>query len=269
MSVGKLIREGLSFANVVSNGIASAGITPGRTIERIVLQLGGGLAKANIPLIRIKANGKTFFEGTASQIDKLNKYRGIYDTAAFLTLDFTEITGRDRLDQMVGAFDTSQGIANITIEVTTATAAGSPTLNMFLVESGAQAASYSPIMAKTLRYPYATSVGGTLPIVLPFGKDTGAVIKRVFFESANMTGLVVKQSGNVIHESNRDVNEFMQREHGRVPQAGMYCADFIMDGNNGNALDTRDARSMEWLMRLSAADNGHVIVEYYDTLGNL
>jgi hypothetical protein len=35
------------------------------------------------------------------------------------------------------------------------------------------------------------------------------------------------------------------------------------------ALDTRDAKSLEWLFDFSAADNGTVLVEYLDPLGNL
>ena len=271
MSVGKLMRPGLPFSNVVASGVATAQITPGRTIERIVLQLGGTtFTKAMLTLIKLKANGKVFFEGSASQIDKLNKYRGIADNAAFLTLDFTELKGRDKLDHMVGAFDTSKGISNITMECTIA-GATAPTLEMYLVESGAQAGAYSPVLTKLLRYPFSTATGGVLPIVLPFGPGNGAVIKRVHVEqtNGNMTGLVVKQDGLVIHESEAAVNSFVQGEHGRVPQTNWYTADFIVDGNQGGALDTRDAKSMEWLLNLSGAENGYVLAEYYDTLGNL
>lgn len=271
MSVGKLLRPGLPFSNVVASGVATASITPGRTIERIVLALGGTtFTKAMLTLIKLKANGKVFFEGSASQIDKLNKYRGIADDAAFLSLDFTEIKGRDKLDQMVGAFDTSNGISNITMECTIA-GATAPTLGMYLVESGAQNGPYQPVMTKLLRYPFSTSVGGTLPVVLPFGGQQGAVIKRVHVDqtTGNMTGLVVKQDGLVIHETVAALNTFVAEEHGKVPQTNWYTADFIVDGNQGGALDTRNAKSMEWLLTLSAADSGYILVEYYDTLGNL
>ncbi len=82
MSVGKLLRNGLPFSNVVASGVATANITPGRTIERIILQLGGTtFTKAMLTLVELKANGRTFFKGSATQIDKVNKYRGIADDA--------------------------------------------------------------------------------------------------------------------------------------------------------------------------------------------
>ena len=45
--------------------------------------------------------------------------------------------------------------------------------------------------------------------------------------------------------------------------------DFVLDGNVKKALDTRNARSLEWLFTISAAGSGTVLVEYLDPLGNL
>jgi len=84
-----------------------------------------------------------------------------------------------------------------------------------------------------------------------------------------MTGATVKQDGMVVHESLAADNANMQVRSGRVPQTNMYTIDFVTDGNIRNALDTRDARSLEWLLNFSAADNGTVLVEYLDALGNL
>ena len=271
MGVSKILRQSLPFSNVVANGWATASITPGRTIERIVLVLGGTtFAKANIALLRLKANGKTIMEGSGAQIDKLMAYRGITADAAHLVLDFTEIRGRDKLDQMVGAWDTSKGVANITMEVQIS-GATAPTLEAYVVESGPQNGPYSPLLSKVLRYPFSTSVGGRLNVQLPFGQVGGAIIKRVHVDQANgnVTGVTVKHDGIVIHESTLALNEFLQGEMDRVPQTNWYTVDFVVDGNQANAYDTRDARSMEWLLDLSAADNGFILVEYLDVLGNV
>jgi hypothetical protein len=270
MSVGKVFRKGLPFSNVVAAGVATANITPGRTIERIVLELGGtAFTKAMLTLVELKANGRTFFKGSASQIDKVNKYRGITDDAAYLTLDFTEIKGRDKLDQLVGGFDTSKGISNITIECTIA-GATAPTLAMYVVESGAQQGDYSPLMSKLLRYSFNTSVGGQILVPLPFS-DRGAAIKRIHFDCAGglMTDLEVKENSLTIFEASSAVNEFIQGEHGRVPQTDWFTADFIVDGNQGNCWDTRNAKSIEVLPTFSAAESGYILVEYYDILNNL
>lgn len=278
MTVGKLTRYGMPFSNVVPTGTATNQVTPGRTLEDFQLKLGGTtLTKAMISLFRMKANGKTIVEGSGTELDKLNAYRGTGTTnPAFLDIYFTDYSLNNELDRQVGAFDTSVGIANITTEVTIA-GATAPILTPILVESAAQKSRvgemlpFAPLISKVLRYPYNTATGGKLPVTVPFGPQNGAIIKRLHVVSNGglMTGATVKQDSLVIHESLKAENEFMQVRHGRVPQANMYTIDFVLDGDIKKALDTRDARSLEWLLDFSGADSGQIIVEYLDPLGNL
>lgn len=278
MSVGKLTRYGLPFSNVVSSGTATNQLTPGRTLENLQLKLGGTtLLKAQITLFRMKANGKTIVEGSGTQIDKINAYRGTGTTnAKFLDVYFTDYSLNNELDRQVGAFDTSVGIANLTTEITTANATA-PQITPILIESAAQKSRagemqpFAPLISKLLRYPYNIATGGRLPVTVPFGPTNGAIIKRlhILSNSDRVTGVTVKQDSLVIHESAKDENEFMQVRHGRVPQVGMYTIDFVVDGDIKKALDTRDARSLEWLIEFSGADSGDILVEYLDPLGNL
>lgn len=276
MSVGKLIRYGLPFSNVVATGTATNQVTPGRTLEKLTLKLGGtSLTKAMITSLKLKANGKVIIEGSAADLDKINAYRGVATNAAYLDLFFADYAMNNELDRMVGAFDTSLGISNITSEVTIA-GATAPTLTPILVESGAQkdnqgaAAAFAPLISKILKYPFSVSTGGTLPVTVPFGPQSGSIIKRLHvFHGGNMTGITVKQDGLVVHESVDGENDYFQTMHGRTPQANVYTVDFVADGDIRKALDTRDARSLEWLLSFSAGDSGTVYVEYLDPLGNL
>lgn len=276
MSVGKLTRYGLPFSNVVASGTATNNVTPGRTLENFMLKLGGtSLTKAMLSSVKVKANGKVICEGSGAQLDAVNAYKGVASDAAYLEIPFADASMLSEFDRSVSAFDTSLGIANITTEVTIA-GATAPTLTPILIESAAQkdnkgmAAPYAPLLRKLLSYPFSIATGGKLPFTVPFGPQSGAVIKRVFvFHGGNMTGAVVKQDGLVVHESIRLENEFAQKRFGRVPQANCYVLDFVADGNIRKSLDTRDARSLEWLLEFSAADTGTVLVEYLDTLGNL
>lgn len=277
MSVGKLNRYGLPYSNVVASGTATNQVTPGRTLENLRLKLGGTtFTKAMVSMLKIKANGKVIVEGTGSDIDKINAYRStVAQDAAYLELMFADYSLNNEFDRMVGAFDTSQGIQNITTEVTIA-GATAPTLTPILIESAqqkdrtGQAAPYAPLISKLLRYPYAMASGGRLPMNVPFGPQSGSIIKRLHvFHAGNMTGATVKEDGLVIHESVRLENEREQKMLGRNPQANVYTIDFCVDGAIGKALDTRSARSLEWLFDFSAADTGTVYVEYLDPLGNL
>jgi len=276
MSVGKLYRNGLPFSNVVATGVATNMVTPGKTIESIMLQLGGtSFTKAMVTMLRLKANGKTILEASGSQLAKILAYRGYAADAAFLEIPFEDLTGLSELDRVVGSLDTSVGIANITTEVTIA-GATAPTLDSRLYETSQQkarnggAAPYAPLMCKLLRYPFSIANGGRLPITLPFGAQNGAIIKRVHIEhGGNLTASTVKQDGLIIHEATAAQNAYEQARNGRTAQANMETIDFVLEGNIREALDTRDARSMEWLFDFSDADSGYVMVEYLDVLGNL
>jgi hypothetical protein len=276
MSVGKLTRYGLPFSNVVASGTATNQITAGRTLENLRLKLGGTtFAKSNVTMVKIKANGKTIIEASGTELDKLNAYRGESTNAAFLDVQFADYKMIGEVDRMVGAFDTSMGISNITTEVAIS-GATAPVLTPILVESAQQkdnqgnAAAFAPLISKVLRYPYNISNGGRLSVNVPFGPQSGSIIKRLHvFHGGAMTGATVKQDGLVVHESVKAENEFDQTKGGRVPQTNVYTLDFVLDGGIKKALDTRDAKSLEWLFDFSAADTGTVIVEYLDPLGNL
>jgi hypothetical protein len=276
MSVGKLHRYGLPFSNVVPSGTATNQVTPGRTLENLRLRLGGTtFTKAMVSEIKIKANGKVIVEGTGTQIDAINAYRGRAQVAAFLEMQFADYSMNNEFDRMVGAFDTSLGISNITSEVTIA-GATAPTLLPILVESAAQkdrqgaAAPFAPLISKLLRYPFSIANGGRLAMNVPFGPKSGSIIKRMHvFHGGQMTGATVKEDGLVIHESVTAENTQEQTMQGRIPQANCYTIDFVVDGDIRKALDTRQSRSLEWLFDFSAASNGTVYVEYLDPLGNL
>lgn len=276
MSVGKLIRYGLPFANVVVNGTATNQVTPGRTLENLGLKLAGtSLTKAMLSAIKIKANGKVIIEGTGTQLGAISAYRGETVNAAYLNIPFADYSMQDELSRQVGAFDTSAGISNITSEVTIA-GATAPALTAILTESAAQksrqgaALPYAPLISKVLAYPFSIGVGGTLPVTVPFGPQNGAVIKRLHvFHGSYMTGATVKEDGLVVHESLKAENEAEQTRFGRTPQTNCYTLDFVLDGDIKKALDTRTARSLEWLFSFSQADSGTILVEYLDVLGNL
>lgn len=276
MSVGKLFRPGLPFSGVAANVTTSSAITPGRTIEEISLQLGGGaFVKATHVLgVRVRANGKTVVDASGAQLDAIMAYRGGTVGANTLPIPFADYRMEGEFSQEVGAFDTSRGVENLTCEVDIG-AATTPTLRANIVESAVQRDAagnptfYAGLISKILRYPFNVSAGGDLVIPVPFGPVSGAVIKRAHFFSNAVTRVVVKQDGVDVYDSLlADANERATRA-GRTPQANVFTVDFTVPGHVGEALDTRDARSIEWRPTFSGAASGFMVVEYLDSLLNL
>lgn len=260
-----LLTKNLPFLNVVASGVASLQLPLGMTYERIVLVLGGTtFTKAMMTDIKVKLNGKVILQSTGSRMDTINKYKGIFDAAGFLTIDFTEIKARDEVGQSVGAIPTAGNVSNFTIEITIA-GATAPTLESYSQLSGPRSMG---TVCKMLHFPATFSAGGKFPIQLPYGKNGGALFKRVHFFGATVTGLEVKKNGLVIHESTEAINEFIQKEFGRVPQADVYTYDAIVEGNSSQLLVTADATSMEWNVTVSGSGTVDVQVEMLDLLQN-
>ncbi len=274
MAVGKLFTKALDFQNVVKKGTATLKYVPRRTLHRIVLKLGGGLQKSHLKSIKIKVNASTKIETTGSDLDKINRYRGVPTDSDFLALDFTEIYGRDYVDQVVGAWDTSAGFNTVNVEIDIDSSADNPTLEAYLDESAAQSVDpnqsvYAGAMYKLLEYPWDKSNGGKLPIDLPFG-NRGAIIKRLHVtHSGNLTDVEVKEDKVVIFEGGSEVIRRVQEEFGLSPQSGMLTVDFMVDGNVKNCWDTRNAGTVELNLDLSGGDHGVVYAEFLDLLGNL
>lgn len=276
MSVGKLRRNALPFFGVAANVTTSMAVTPGRTLEEITLQLGGTtfVKGTHVSAVRVRANGKLIVEASGAQLDALVAYRGGTVGSNTLPIPFADYRMEGEFAQEIGAFDTSRGVDNLSVEVDIG-AATAPTLRAVLTESAVQRDAtgqptpYAGLVSKILRYPFNVSAGGDLVIAVPFGPVSGAIVKRAHLFSSAVTRVNVKQDGvDVYDQSLADANEQATR-YGRTPQSNVFHVDFVGPGHIGEALDTRDARSIEWRATFSGAASGFMVVEYMDSLLNL
>lgn len=262
-----------AFQNVVASGIATLDLNSllGFTVERIMLQLGGTFTKSMITLIQLKANGKIIYETTGPRLDARNQYRGIAANASFLTIDFAEIRAKTELGQNLGALDTTQGISNLKLEVTIS-GATAPTLAAFAEVNVPQIdpaqAPTRGLIAKVHSTTMTIGAAGTFSIPVPHlaPADGGSIFKRIAFFSSNMTALLIKKSGIVIEDSVKALNDFNQTEYRKVPQAGLYVADFIIDDVQSQVLNTRNAQTMEVLGTFSAGETITIEAELLEPL---
>jgi hypothetical protein len=261
----------LNFNNVVGTGMATLDLSNalGQSIDRIVMKLGGTFTKAMISGIRIKAAGKLIYEDTGPRIDARMKYRGIEANDAFLTVDFTETTARTIEGQMLGAIDTTLGpLKSISMEVDIA-GATSPTLEAWAMLSESQANQRNrSLIGKVLTFNHYFGASGKFPLAIPYGQQGGALIRRLHLFGATVTGAEVKKNGGLVFEATDAVNEFIQGEFTRAPQANVFTLDFVVDGNMSNVLNAANARTMEYYATVSGAGNVAVVAELLDPLAN-
>lgn len=257
----------LSFNNVQATGLANVDLDglKGTTIERIVLQLGGTtFTKSMLTSIQLKCNGKVIFDTTGARIDTRMQYRGITANASFITIDFSEIRAKTENGQSIGAIDTTAGVSSLKLEVQI-TGATAPTLAGWAEVSPPQMdavnASTRGLIARVHSSSQTIGAAGQFALTVPHFSvsDGGSIFKRIAIFSANMTALLIKKNGVIYEDSTKAMNDYQQNEYKKVPQTGLYMMDFIIDDNQSQVFNGRDAQTLEILGTFSAGET--IIIE--------
>lgn len=265
----------LSFNNVQATGLCNVDLDglKGFTIERIVLGLGGTtFTKSMLTGIQIKANGKVVFDTTGPRTDSRMQYRGITANANFLTLDFSEIRAKTENGQSIGAIDTTAGISSLKMEIQI-TGATAPTLVGWAEVSPPQLEAVNQptrgLISRVHSASQTIGAAGTFALSVPHFSvsDGGSIFKRIAVFSANMNALQIKKNGVITEESTKALNDYQANEYKKVPQAGLYMIDFIIDDNQSQAFNTRDAQTMEILGTFSAGETIIIEVETLEPVG--
>lgn len=145
------------------------------TLNQIVLKLGGtALTKAMLTRIRLKIGTKPVYEITGADLDAINKYRGIFDTAKYLTIDFNEQFAPDIVGKELGGYDMSQLSDDMYLEIDVA-GATAPTLKAKAIFTPPQD---NPLVLKMV--PVSRYMGTVGKSTFEFDAK-GALIKRAFF----------------------------------------------------------------------------------------
>lgn len=256
------------------------------TLNRIVLRLGGTtFTKALISKIELKLGSRTVWLvdtvgslAAGTILDMMNKYRGVFDQATNLTIDFTERDFMTIAAREIGGYDMSKMGDDLYLSVTIAAGASAPTLygiGMFTPPQGKDIEE-NQLVQKLAFVPY--SIGNAGDFLVNFDPK-GSLVKRIYMTFTGSDGsataeqiidrFLIKKNGNIIHELSSTDNKFFQKEFGKVPQSGMHVVDFCTDNNLSGALVTADARALEFRPHFSAGDSGCAIFEVLDTPMNL
>lgn len=252
----------------------------GKIINRIIVALSGNAAhtKASHTAVKVTASdndkgGKLLVDTTGSRNDSRMQFRGIAATAAFYTVDFTEIRAKTIKGQKLGSVDTRL-LKTLDLEIVMA---GAVAATLAAYVDFDEPSDYDGLYDKVERaligkvrgQQYNFAAAGDFPVKIPFGHVGGSLIKRVFFHGATVTGALVYKNGRIVYQTPTDaLNDYVQTEYGRTPQANIFAIDFIQDGNLSGAMNAAAAESMEWYVTVSGAGNVFVEVEMLDPMAN-
>lgn len=281
----QFIRKLEPFQNVLATGraVLSSKLVLGNVIERVYLVLGGGaFTKAMITAIRVRLNGKVVFgDVSGTNLDLVQRYTLLNNTAGFLTIDFTEPVARSIQGQLMGAYNTNAaGVTDFTLEVDIA-GATTPTLDAWVQlrnPASMVGPAWDPKLAPVLRALIPTTIpvtaAGEIQADVNYGSGGSSLIKRLYIISTVLTSFRIKRDSLDIFETVAPtLNTYMELDYGRVAQANMYVWDPLEDGNQSDAYPTRrpdgTPSNYQFLFTASGAGSHLVLADVYSTLGGL
>ncbi|MBV6324367.1 major capsid protein P2 [Duganella violaceipulchra] len=282
-----MFNKPLQQAQGVAPGqIATIRIAPEEfTLVGVKLALSGTtFDKTKIDRIRIKVGARVIWDLTYAQIQAINNYKNGADNLKYLLIDFTERTQAIFPVKEIGGLDlmTLVAIGEVFIELYINAGAVAPVVAGVGYYEQRQK---NPIVQKFVPFSVAQTVSGrvTLPINL-----RGALLKRlwIFYSgtawgattNGNVNRLECKKNGVVFFDQTDLDNRFDQTHFKKVPQAGLFVADFLVDDNHDAHITT--LRNTESGQVFDAFEfNGYltdaggaamtVIAEVLDTVTNL
>lgn len=240
------------------------------TLDKIILELSGGMTAAHIESIRGKANGRMFMDELGGTIlNKRDDYRGIFTAAGFVTIDFTEPKARNgAVEQLLASVPMSM-LQSLQFEIKIA--AGAPAEGRIDAQMIVRQPTQNPYIIKKLNTSDSQTGAGEKIIYLPTG-GAGGKMKRIWIHEqtpGTITECQIRVGNNIAWESNRAKLEHDQKQNGLTPQAGIVVLDFVADGNLSGVLDTGAAANVEMRLKSSAANTYQVFYELIDPINRL
>jgi hypothetical protein len=233
----------------------------GNTIDKIKLQLLGGLTPAMITKVQLRTDGRMVYECTGTRMLQQFAYKNITLAANTLVLDFTELNARNGATEQLMASIPSNMLRDLSLELElSATAPATSDIKAMCLVRGRTS---NPYISKMFKHTFNVNAVGVNSLFLPTGA-LGAIIKRIYIHEASLnqiTNIELTVDNARMMEVSRTLYEDEQRFNRLIPQANLLVLDFVQDGNMNGALSTlpnQDGSVKNVELRLTAAAIGLV-----------
>lgn len=268
-----------------SNGVA-AGQTAtfdlpiGRRYHCLALEY-SGITLAQFDEIRVLANGEVIHRYTGVERDKMNQFDGRAAAAGILVIPFDRFglyqqRGEELTAIQTGSADKAgNAITTFKLEIDINAAAAAPVIKATATQSENDPARPGPgTILRVMRYTRVFTAAGTNEIS-DFPKATEgpkfAFINRAFLFSTQTTALKVERSNLTIFERSKTLNERIQLDGVRVPQAGVVVLDPTEEGYDYEPIglvapNGAAYQDFRYLLTQSGAETVTALVEYLGTL---
>ena len=239
-----------------------------RSLHGLMFERGGGaFTNAHIDNVRVRVDGKDVVNGiTGAQLNDLNEYDVLPDVTNYTFLFFGDPTARTIRGQHLGDIDFSIYRKPLEIEIDIGAATtptlqvyalvGPPKLQMGIGYNELEAAQFRALIRSIIQ-PAAAVTRKTYGISL--GSGPGGRIRRLDFFHSNLTSVELTKQSLIKHEDlTIAANNAIAQQFARAPQSGLYVLDAVVDGNQGEAIQTVNSDGRPWNLQVaitaSAAD---------------
>lgn len=228
--------------NIGPNQRATIRLPLGRTYNKITLFCAGNITRALLTNIVLKVNqGEKQRWKTSAQLQARNGYNLGATDAAILALNFVEKDAKDLAAMEIGSYalTAEAGVQDAVLEFDIGTYVVTAASTIVAVAEVTEP-SANRLIVRT-RYQQKTLAGAVEEqIIIPSGQN-GEQLKRlmIFGTTTLVDNIRVRRDDSDEFESITVLqNEFMQKEYGKVPQAGLIVVDFIQRNIASDMLNT-------------------------------
>jgi len=236
-----------------------------------------GVTLAQMKEIRVLANAKTIHRYSGEERDVLNQYRGLDAAGGILEIPFDRQDLLTRKGQEETAIntgspnpETGQIITALNLEVDIDDAAAAPSIQVYGEISDRIAGGPGTVL-HVKKHTRSAAGSGELEIAdLPFNQRTAMGLNAVFMKpSANdISKIVVERGLYKVFERTKALNERIQTNGYRYPQAGWHAVDFTENRFGGNTLNLVGYQDFRYLLEMTGAAQLNIISEYMGQLGD-
>lgn len=235
-----------------------------------------GVTLAQMTEIRVLANGKPIHRYSATERDVLNQFDGRAAAAGVLKIPFDRYNLKNRLAEEETALNCGvpdgkgRVISSLTVEIDIDGAAAAPALSMHASRSIAQAGGPGTVL-HIMKHTRTAAGAGELEISdLPFAGVTTMGLNRIAFKpSANdISEVKIDRDMRNAWERTKALNETIQADGIRTPQAGYFIIDKTERGHGGDTLDLRGVTDFRYILTMTGAASITMLVETIGALGN-
>ena len=278
----------VSDVAVSTAGVASIPRIPqGEIYKGFIVKLASGLVAADIEYIRIRLGGNLIWDVTGSELDTINQWSGLVNSATYLPIHFGDRMAITPEGQRFGEIDTR----NFTYS----------TFSLDIKLDGTQTAKIQdviavvddrnkpmdgngidtgPLIRAMMRADHTFGGAGTVDIDVPMGSDVGNIIRAIHhFDSGGILDEFGLRKGSTEIQELRPIaeQEFYQAEVLRSNQASHYAYDPMPNGVQVNGIDTRRYKdgkpvgraAMRIINKVSGSGTIGYVSDLYGTVASL